>query len=375
MQDTPAPDTEPKLISPVWHGLAAEEVLDRLATSEAGLPLKQAQERLRLHGPNLLPQVGGMNNWKRLALQFHNILIYVLLAAGVVTTALGHLIDAGVIFGVVIINALIGFVQEGKAEKALDAVRQMLSPQAAVLRDGHRRMIPAEELVAGDLVQIQSGDRVPADLRLFRVRDLRVDEAMLTGESVPSEKARDALAEDAALGDRLNMAYSGTLVTYGQATGIVVATGADTEIGRISAMLADVQTLETPLTRQMAGFARVLTGIILVIAGLTALFGMLVHDYAASEMFLAAVGLAVAAIPEGLPAIITITLAIGVQRMAGRNAIIRRLPAVETLGSVSTICSDKTGTLTRNQMMVTHVVTADHQIQVQGSGYDPHGGF
>ncbi|MBF0255070.1 MAG: cation-transporting P-type ATPase [Gammaproteobacteria bacterium] len=365
--------TEPTHTS--WHSLSPEQVLAQLDTSEQGLPLEQAQQRLREYGPNLLPQARRLNNWQRFGLQFHNILIYVLLAAAVVTSLLGHLVDAGVIFGVVLINALIGFVQEGKAEKALDAVRQMLSPQAAVLRDGHRRMIPAEELVPGDLVQIQSGDRVPADLRLIRLRDLRIDEAMLTGESVPSEKALEAVAADAALGDRANMAYSGTLVNFGQATGVVVATGARTEIGHISALLAGVQTLETPLTRQMAGFARVLTGAILLIALATALFGVWVQAYAPSEMFLAAVGLAVAAIPEGLPAIITITLAIGVQRMAGRNAIIRRLPAVETLGSVSTICSDKTGTLTRNEMTVTEVVSSCHRIQVSGSGYDPHGSF
>ena len=262
-------------------------------------------------------------------------LIYVLLAAGAVTAVLQHWVDAGVILGVVVINAVIGFVQEGKAERALEAVRGLLSLQATVIRGGRRRTLPAEELVTGDLVFLQSGDRVPADLRLVGVRELRVDEAILTGESVPAGKETGTVRADAPVGDRRNMAYSGTLVTYGQGTGVIVATGDATEIGRISAMLAAVEPMSTPLTRQMARFARLLTGAILVIAGATAVFGIGFHGYPVSEMFLAAVGLAVAAIPEGLPAIITITLAIGVQRMAARNAIVRRLPAVETLGSVT----------------------------------------
>jgi magnesium-transporting ATPase (P-type) len=312
---------------------------------------------------------------RRLLSQFDNLLIYILLAAGVVTVLLGHFVDAGVILGVVVINAVIGFVQEGKAERALEAVRGLLSLQATVIRGGRRRTLPAEELVTGDLVFLQSGDRVPADLRLVGVRELRVDEAILTGESVPAGKETGTVRADAPVGDRRNMAYSGTLVTYGQGTGVIVATGDATEIGRISAMLAAVEPMSTPLTRQMARFARLLTGAILVIAGATAVFGIGFHGYPVSEMFLAAVGLAVAAIPEGLPAIITITLAIGVQRMAARNAIVRRLPAVETLGSVTVICSDKTGTLTRNEMTVRTVVTRDRLYEVGGVGYDPHGGF
>ncbi|MEN8176788.1 MAG: HAD-IC family P-type ATPase, partial [Pseudomonadota bacterium] len=255
------------------------------------------------------------------------------------------------------------------------AVRELLSPQATVIRDGRRHSRPAEELVPGDLVFMQSGDRVPADLRLISLRELRIDEAILTGESAPAGKHVEPVRADAPLGDRDNMAYSGTLVTYGQGTGVVTATGDATEIGRISAMLAEVEPMSTPLTRQMARFARGLTGAILTIATFTALFGIWVHDYPLSEMFLAAVGLAVAAIPEGLPAIITITLAIGVQRMARRNAIIRRLPAVETLGSVTVICSDKTGTLTRNEMTVRAVATRDRLYEVSGVGYDPHGSF
>jgi magnesium-transporting ATPase (P-type) len=311
----------------------------------------------------------------RLLAQFNNVLIYVLVAAGVITTLLDHVVDSAVIFGVVVLNGLIGFIQEGKAEKAIDAVRGMLAPRATVIRAGHRQEIDAESLVPGDVVFVQSGDRVPADLRLFRLKALRIEEAILTGESMAVEKTVEPADADASLGDRRCLAFSGTLVTYGQGSGIVVATGAATEIGRISAMLAHVTTLTTPLTRQLASFARWLTGAVLVIAIATLAFGTLVRSYPLGEMFLAAVGLAVAAIPEGLPAVITIALAIGVQRMARRNAIIRRLPAVETLGSVSVICSDKTGTLTRNEMTVRTLATVNATVDVGGAGYDPHGGF
>ena len=358
-----------------WHAESAAQALAKLGSSATGLSADQAARQLAQYGPNRLTPAKARSGLTRFLAQFDNLLIYILLVAGVVTVLLGHTVDAGVIFGVVLINGVIGFVQEGKAERALEAVRGLLSPQATVIRDGHRRTVPAEELVPGDVVFLQSGDRVPADLRLFSVRELRVDEAILTGESVPAGKHVDPVHEHAQLGDRRNMAYSGTLVTYGQGSGVVAGSGDATEIGRISAMLAGVETMSTPLTRQMARFARTLTGAILVIAILTALFGIFVHHYPLSEMFLAAVGLAVAAIPEGLPAIITITLAIGVQRMAARNAIIRRLPAVETLGSVTVICSDKTGTLTRNEMTVQAVATRHRLYEVDGVGYDPHGSF
>ena len=308
-------------------------------------------------------------------LQFHNVLIYVLLGSAAVTAALQHWVDTGVILGVVIINAVIGFVQEGKAEKAIDAIRKMLSLNAVVVRDGRRREVSAEALVSGDIVVLVSGDKVPADLRLVDVKTLRVDEAALTGESVPVEKSAAAVAPDAPIGDRTSMAYSGTLVTYGQARGVVVATGARTEIGRISGMLSEVEALETPLTRKMGVFAKWLSFAILAASAAFFAFGYFLRGYSADEMFLAVVGLAVAAIPEGLPAIMTITLAVGVQRMARRKAIIRRLPAVETLGSVTVICSDKTGTLTRNEMTVQRVVTADADYVVSGVGYAPHGSF
>jgi magnesium-transporting ATPase (P-type) len=358
-----------------WHALAIAEVIDRLAGRAEGLSEAEAQRRLAGQGPNRLPPPQRQGPWRRFLTQFHNLLIYVLLAAVVVTALLGHWVDCGVIFGVVVVNALIGFIQEGKAEKALDSIRSLLSLRAFVLRAGQRREIPAEELVPGDIVLLQAGDKVPADLRLLQVKDLRVDEAILTGESQPVSKGTDAVADEAAMGDRFGMAYSGTVVTYGRGTGVVVATGKSTEIGRISQMLADVESLTTPLLARMDTFARWLTVAILVLAGGTFALGYFHRDYSAVEMFMAAVGLIVAAIPEGLPAIITITLAIGVQRMARRNAIIRRLPAVETLGAVTVICSDKTGTLTRNEMTVQAVVTAEHLFAVGGVGYDPHGGL
>ena len=312
----------------------------------------------------------------RFLLQFHNVLVYVLLAAAAATGILGMWVDTAVIIGVVVINAIVGFLQEGKAERALEAVRDMLSPTANVVRGGQRLSIPAEELVPGDEVLLEAGDRIPADIRLLDASRLQIDEAMLTGESLPASKSAEPVPADALLADRSCMAYSGTFVTGGQATGVVVATAGATELGRINEMLTEVQTLQTPLTRQMNQFGRWLTVAILLIAGGTFAFGALTPDmdgHSMVELFMATVGLAVAAIPEGLPAVVTITLAIGVQRMARRNAIIRRLPAVETLGAVSTICSDKTGTLTRNEMMVQAVVTGNGLTVVKGTGYAPEG--
>jgi len=358
-----------------WHSLDIETIFQMVSSSTTGLSQNNAQNRLQEYGPNHIHAVKKQGPFARFLIQFHNVLIYVLLCAGLATALLGHWIDSGVIFGVVIINAIIGFVQEGKAEKALDAIRMMLSHQAMVKRDGKFISLAADELVPGDVVLLQSGDKVPADLRLFKSRELRIEEAMLTGESMPVEKSTLAVAEHAGIGDRKCLAYSGTLVTYGQAQGVVVATGDNTEIGRISGMLSTVQTLVTPLLRQMTTFAKRLTGAIAVIAVATFAYGLLLQGYPANDMFLAAVGLAVAGIPEGLPAIMTITLAIGVQRMAKKNAIIRRLPAVETLGSVTVICSDKTGTLTRNEMTVQTVATGAEICEVSGAGYDPHGTF
>ena len=362
-------------LSPPWHSIETDDVFKKISSSVEGLSQQLSQQRLQEFGPNRIRPAKTKGPLARFLAQFHNVLIYVLLGAGVVTALLGHWVDSGVILGVVIINAIIGFIQEGKAEKALDAIRNMLSHQAMVKRDGKFINLPAEQLVPGDIVSLQSGDKVPADLRLFKLRELRIDEAMLTGESVPVEKAINAVAEKATIGDRKCLAYSGTLVTYGQGLGVVVATGDATEIGRISGMLREVQMLTTPLLRQMASFAKWLTIAIGFIAAATFAYGVLIQNFSLGDMFLAAVGLAVAGIPEGLPAIMTITLAIGVQRMARKHAIIRRLPAVETLGSVTVICSDKTGTLTRNEMTVLTLATGAGNCEVSGVGYDPHGTF
>lgn len=362
--------------SPVWHAIDQTDVLKQLKSSLDGLTATEAAQRLSQNGPNLLPESQTRGPLKRFFAQCHNVLIYVLLAAALITALLDHWIDTGVIIGVVMINAIIGFIQEGKAEDALRAIKKMLSSQALVLRDNKRITVPAEDLVIGDIVFLQSGDKVPADCRLLKTKSLQIQESALTGESVPVEKNSDTVVEDAVLGDRNSMVFSSTLVTYGQGVGVVVATAADTEIGHISTLLAQVETLTTPLLRQMADFGRLLTGIIVIVATLTLIFGVKVYGNSVSDMFLAAVGLAVAAIPEGLPAIMTITLAIGVQRMAKRQAIIRLLPAVETLGAVTVICTDKTGTLTRNEMTVTNIATAGGGLfDITGVGYDPHGDF
>jgi magnesium-transporting ATPase (P-type) len=356
-----------------WQTEGTKTVFETLATTPDGLSKEEVADRLVKYGPNRLPEPRTRGPLVRFFYQFHNVLIYVLMAASAVTAMLGHWVDASVILAVVLLNAVIGFVQEGKAENALKAIRQMLSPNAMVMRDGRQMTVRAEELLPGDIVLLQSGDKVPADLRLFRVKGLQIQESILTGESMAVEKITDPVAQEAVIGDRRCMAYSGTIVTHGQGAGVVVATGTQTEIGHISVLVSEVESVTTPLLRQMAQFGRWLTVAIMGIAVVTFAFGSLVRDYAAAEMFLAAVSLAVAAIPEGLPAIMTITLAIGVQRMARRNAIIRRLPAVETLGAVSVICSDKTGTLTRNEMTVRTIATAENLFELGGTGYDPHG--
>jgi magnesium-transporting ATPase (P-type) len=315
----------------------------------------------------------GPGLWRRVLVQFNNLLILVLLAAAVVTALIGHSLDAAVILAVVLLNVSIGVLQEGKAEKALQAIRHLLAPHANVLRDGRLQDIDAADLVPGDVVQVASGDSLPADLRWLQLNNLRVDESALTGESMPVEKSVVPVAPDAALGDRLCMGYAGTLVTQGQARGVVVATAGATEMGRIGRLLESVEQVTTPLVRQMGQLARWVTLAVVAAAAALFAFGTLVRGMPAAEMFMTAVGLAVAAIPEGLPAIMSITLAIGVQRMAARHAVIRRLPAVETLGSVTVICSDKTGTLTRNEMTVQQVVLASGVVDVEGAGYAPDG--
>ncbi len=358
-----------------WHATEVEAAFRLLGSGAEGLSAAEAERRLVEEGPNRLPEGPGRSALQRFLLQFHNLLIYILLAAALVSFALGHVLDALVILGVVLANAAIGFVQEGRAEQALAAIKGMIDPQASVVREGRRLTLPAEQIVRGDLVLIEAGDRVPADLRLLKARALRLDEAILTGESVPVEKSTPPVKSEAALGDRSSMAYSGTFVAAGQGVGVAVGTGIGTELGRISKLLGAVETLKTPLVQQMASFARQLTLVILGASALAFLYAWLVGGVALDEAFMAVVGLAVAAIPEGLPAIMTITLAIGVQRMAARHAIIRRLPAVETLGAVSVICSDKTGTLTRNEMVARSLTTAGDRLEIAGVGYEPKGCF
>jgi magnesium-transporting ATPase (P-type) len=357
-----------------WHAIPQQEVVQRLATSsEKGLDPAEAAARLGKYGANRLPEGKKRGPFARFLSQFNNILVYVLLAAGFIKLMLNLWVDAAIIFGVVVLNALLGFVQEGKAEKALDSIRNMLSAEARTVRGGETRMIAAEQLVPGDVVLLESGDKIPADLRLIDAKNLRTEEAALTGESVPAEKSVDAVPANATVGDRESMAFSGTMVVSGRATGVVVSTGNQTELGRINQLLASVSPLETPLLRQIKKFGYAITAAIGVISVLIFAYGKWVKGMDFVELFQAVVGIAVSLIPEGLPALITITLAIGVQRMAQRNAIIRRLPAVETLGSVSRICSDKTGTLTLMEMMVVSAVTAESTYQITGDGYSPNG--
>ncbi len=362
-----------QLMAKHWHHLPGSEVVDLLQSNpDGGLDEFQVKRRQDHFGPNVITGKGGKGPLMRLLLQFHQPLIYILLAAGVVTAALQEWVDSGVIFGVVLVNAAIGFLQESKALEAIAALAQTMVAEATVLRAGLKRRISSTEVVPGDLVLLQSGDKVPADMRLVDLRDLQIDESTLTGESVPVKKKRGVLAHDTVLADRRNMAYASTLVTYGQATGVVVATGNATEVGRISELIAAAPDLQTPLTKKIGHFSHILLYAILALAAATVLVGIL-RGQPPLDMFMAAVALAVGAIPEGLPAALSITLAIGVARMAKRRAVIRRLPAVETLGSTTVICSDKTGTLTENQMTVQEISVGGEVFEVSGTGYDPSG--
>ena len=367
------PDAASEKATPSWHDGTVEKVLSELHAAPSGLSPDDAEARLAAYGPNQSPEPPRRSVIVRFLLHFHNILIYVLIGSAVITALLDHWLDTFVILAVVVANAIIGFIQEGKAEKAMDAIRQMLAPHASVLRGGERHSIEGAAVVLGDIVLLEAGDKVPADLRLLVAHGMQIQEAILTGESVPVEKHSEPVAVDAPLGERSCMAFSGTLVTSGQGHGVVVATGVSTEIGRISGLLSTVEVLTTPLVKQMSGFAQWLTIFILLISGLLLVHGYFVGHREFTEMFMAVVGLAVAAIPEGLPAVLTITLAVGVQAMARRSAIVRRLPAIETLGSVSVICTDKTGTLTRNEMMVATVLTPHHLFTLDGTGYEPKG--
>ncbi|MBU1334854.1 MAG: cation-transporting P-type ATPase [Alphaproteobacteria bacterium] len=361
------------MAAPAPHAEAADTCLDALKSAREGLSTTEAARRLAEYGPNQLPEAALRMPLQRFLAQFHNMLIYVLMAAAVVTGALQHWVDTGVILAVVLANALIGFIQEGKAEAAMVAIRQMLAPRAAVLRNGQRMTVDGIHLVPGDIVLLEAGDKVPADLRVIEARGLAAQEAMLTGESVPVEKAVDPVAVDAGIGDRSSMLWSGTLVTQGTARGVVVATGQATEIGRIGALLGGVEQLNTPLVAQMDHFSRWLSLLILLASAILLVYGYFVSHHDFSELFMIVVGVAVSAIPEGLPAVMTITLAIGVQAMARRQAIVRRLPAIEAIGSVSVICTDKTGTLTRNEMVVAAAETPEGVFEIAGRGYAPDG--
>ena len=356
-----------------WHHHPSNELGQLLDTNlEAGLSSFAVEERLKLYGANRLTATKSTSLFMLFLMQFHQPLVYILLAAALVTFMLNEWVDSGVIFGVVLINAIVGFVQEMKARSAVEALAKSMQGNATVIRENQKRVIAASNLVIGDLVLLQSGDKVPADVRLIQCRELQVDESALTGESMPTQKAVNALEIETALAERNNMTYSSTLVTYGAATGVVVETGDNTEIGQINTLIANADSLATPLTEKIAKFSRLLLIAILALAAITFLIGWL-HQLPMLDNFMAAVALAVAAIPEGLPAAISIMLALGVNKMAVQHAIIRKMPAVETLGSTTVICSDKTGTLTQNQMTVQHIFAANEDFEVSGVGYAPQG--
>ena len=357
-----------------WYAKEVEYVVSKLKSdARNGLVAADADERIKEFGLNVLPAPKTDHALIRFFKHFHDILIYILFASALITLVLAHYADTVVIIAVAVVNAAIGFFQENKAEKALSDIKSMLSPRASVIRGGERMEIDAAQLTLGDMVLLAPGDKIPADLRLIRTENLRVEESALTGEAVPSEKQTLPIDAETTLGDRNNMAYCGTSVSAGTGVGIVVDIGLETEIGHISQLIANVENVTTPLLRQISTFGRTVSFAVIGIAVLVYLFGHFMRDYEATELLLSTIGLAIAAIPEGLPAILSIILAIGVQNMAKRNAIVRNLPSVETLGSVSVICSDKTGTLTRNEMTVTNLATHDAMYTISGSGYAPHG--
>lgn len=363
----------PQPSSRSYHERTASEVIRQLdSDAQVGLSLAQVHHNQQQYGLNELTVKPGKPAWLRFLLQFNQALLYILIVAGAIKALLGSWTNAAVIWGVTLINAIIGFVQESKAEGAIAALAQSVTTEATVIRDGQKQRIPSQQIVPGDLVLLASGDKVPADLRLISTRNLQIDESGLTGESVPVQKLTEPLQPHTPLAERLNMAYAGSFVTFGQGSGIVVATANETEIGQISRSLDQQTDLSTPLTRKFAKFSHTLLYIILALAALTLAVGV-GQGQSLPAMFEAAVALAVSAIPEGLPAVVTVTLAIGVNRMARRHAIVRKLPAVETLGGATVICSDKTGTLTENQMTVQAIYVGGQRYQVSGTGYSPEG--
>ncbi len=358
--------------APSWHSTDIEQVCSFLDSSSEGLSEQEAQSRMQAFGPNILPKGKSESPLELLWRQINNPLIYVLLASATLAVITGKILDGIVVLAVVILNAIIGFIQEYKAGKAIDALADLVPENCSVIRNGLRVNASVSSLVPGDIVALGAGDKVPADIRLFSVSSLSIDESALTGESLPSVKQFETVSEEASLGDRVNMAYSGTIVTRGSAEGMVVTTALKTELGRISSMLEGTSRLQTPLTLALEKVSSVISWAIVAVSLLLMAFGLW-RGYSVFDSLLAAITLAVAAIPEGLPAIITIALAIGVKRMARRHAIIRRLPAVETLGSTTVICTDKTGTLTKNEMTVREILAGDTVYQFSGVGYAPEG--
>jgi Ca2+-transporting ATPase len=358
-----------------WHDVHSQDALRLLDVEVSmGLTTEEATRRRRTHGPNRISRRRDRPGWIAFLRQFHQPLVYILLAAGAITAWLGERPDSIVIFGVVVINAIVGFLQEDKAGKAIESLSRLVVTESTVRRNGRKQTVPSEDLVPGDVVLLHAGDKVPADLRLLQCQGLQIDESTLTGESVSATKHASILAADTLLADRKNLAFAGTLITAGQGEGVVWATGDRTETGRIAGLVAGAVEMETPLLRKISKFSRLLLWVILAASFLT--FGIgVIRGEDTVEMFMAAVALAVGAIPEGLPAAMTIVLAVGVARMARRRAIIRKLPAVETLGSTTVICVDKTGTLTENQMTVREVFAGGEFFEVTGSGYRPSGAF
>lgn len=355
------------------HAVSSAELFKFLDSSENGLDENTVAKRILQYGKNALLAAPPIPGWKRFLLQFQNVLIYVLITSAIISLILQHWVDSGVIFTVVLVNAIVGFIQEGKAEQALRAISSLTSTHSLVIRNGVSLSIDSKELVPGDVVTIQAGDKVPADLRLFFCKDLQCNESALTGESQAVEKNTELLSGNIALADQTNMAFMGTMVTFGVARGIVCYTGASTEIGSINELVQSTGATLTPLQKHLKHFAQQLSAGIVVVSLLCMAFGVLYRQFEFAEMFQAAIGIAVASIPEGLPAIVTIALAIGVQRMSKNKALVRRLPSVEVLGSVDIICSDKTGTLTTNEMTVRVLINVSGQHSITGEGYRPEG--
>jgi Ca2+-transporting ATPase len=360
-----------------WHALSVEEGLTQLgSTLEGGLSESEAQRRLDEYGHNRLAGKPPTSIWKMLWAQFNDFVIMLLVAAAVISAFLGEWVEAGAILAIVVLNAILGIVQERRAEEALAALKQLSAPDADVIRGGHRQVIPAPELVPGDVVLLEAGNFIPADVRLIETMNLKVEEAALTGESVPVQKDADVTLDvDASLGDQKNAAFMGTLVSYGRGRALVVETGMGTQIGRIATMISEVEDEETPLQKRLDQLGKTLGMAALFICGIVFLVGTFLYGYDILDMFLIAVSLAIAAVPEGLPAVVTISLALGMREMISRNALIRRLSSVETLGSATTIGSDKTGTLTQNEMTVTRLSIEGVDVEITGTGYAPVGKF